>query len=432
MTTWGQVCAGDTVRGADQRTWTVIETVRGCTWLGSGKTDMHLILRLDGRRVTVRRGAHEPVDIVSRADHSDLAAAYAVLASQFTLTVLEDTLSTATADPFTPPAGAPGQSVKRDRFGRYLLPDPVTGKERAWTRATTVARTLADEYHLTLWKMRQVAKGLALRPDLVAGAAAADPEADKGTLNEIAEKAMERAGSSAGATMGTALHSFAERLDRGEALDAIGAPPPLDADLREYAATLKRHRLTVRREYVERIAVLPELGIAGTFDRIVGQPAGQSKAKPLAVLDLKTAKSVDYSMLEIAIQLALYAHAPLMWDPAAGRFEPMPAGVDRERALVLHLPVGKAHGQVYGVNIIEGWEYAQLALKVREARSRGKGMGWLVDPDPADLALLRVTRAADRAELARLWEQLQPQGLWTEEVNAAATDRLRELESVPA
>jgi len=344
---------------------------------------------------------------------------------------------TLTADPFTAPAGAPG-AVKRDRFKRYLLPDPVTGKEKAWTRATTVARTLADEYHLTLWKMRQVAKGMALRPDLVAGAAAADPESDKSTLNEIAEKAMERAGSSSGATMGTALHNFTHRLDRGEAFGSLGAPPPLDADLREYQATLKRHRLKVDRRYVERIVVLPDLGIAGQFDRLYGQPPGETKAKPRAVGDLKTAKPDDngalssLSMFEIAIQLAIYANAPLIWDPATQSYEPMPADVCKDRGLVLHLPVGKAHGQLYGVNLIDGWVWAQLAVQVRAARTAGKGACWLVDPVPADLALQRVQIAPTRAELARLWEQLNPQGLWTEEVMAAATARLAELESATA
>lgn len=432
MTTWGEVHTGDTVRGADQRAWTVTGIRRGATWQGDGRTDLHLTLRLDGREVRARRPAHAPTVVVSRAGHRDLAGAWAALAPHFTLTVMEETLSTASTDPFTAPATG-GDGVKRDRYGRYLLPDPGTGVETTWTRATTVARTLADEYHLTRWKMRQVARGLALRPDLVAGAAAADPEADKGTLDNIAERAMERAGSSTGATLGTALHSFAQRLDGGESIDSLGAPVSLDGDLREYVATLARHRLKVRREYIERIAVLPDLGVAGTLDRIVSQPAGVTKSRPLAVLDLKTAKSVDYSMLEIGIQLALYAHAPLLWDPARQAYEPMPAEVDTDRALVLHLPAGRAHGQVYGVNITEGWEYAHLALQVRRARNRGKGLGWLVDPEPADLALHHVTRAADRAELARLWDQLHPRGLWTEEVSAAATYRLTELtETQPA
>lgn len=428
MSTWGAVHVGDTVRGVDQRPWTVVGARRGATWLGSGKTDVHLALRLGERTVRVSRGVGEPVELVERADHSaEAAACLALLDTGMTFDLLEETLS----DPFAAPAAAPAK-VKHDRFGRYLLPDPETGKERAWTRATTIARTLVDEYNLTRWKLRQVAKGMALRPDLVAGAAAADPEEDKGTLDDIAEKAMERAGSSTGGTLGTALHNFTKRLDRGEPAGSLGVPAALTPDMAAYVDTMNRHRLRVRPETVERIVVLPELGVAGQLDRLVGQPPGQTKAAALAVLDLKTAKSVDYSGLEIAIQLAIYAHAPLMWDPVRQAYEPMPEGVDRDRALVLHLPAGKAHGEVYGVPLIEGWEYVHLAMRVREARNRGKGLLWLVEPGPADLALHRVRRAPDRAELARLWEQLHPQGLWSEEVNAAATARLAELQAVPA
>lgn len=423
MTTWAGVHVGDTVRGADQRVWTVIERGAGLTWLGSGVTDAQFQLQFGERTVTARRALHEAAPIVAQADHSAEAAAVdALIAAGFQPELLGETMTTATADPFTTPT-AP---VKRDRWGRYVLPDPVTGKERAWTRATTVARTLADEYNLTLWKLRQVAKGLALRPDLIAGAAAADPESDKKTLDDIAEKAMERAGSSSGATMGTALHAFAHRLGLGESMASLGVPAPLDKDLAAYVDTLSRHRLRILPALCERIVVLPELGVAGTFDNIVEQPSGVTKSEPLSLFDLKTAKSVDYSMLEIAIQLALYAHAPLMWNPGTQTYEPMPP-VDMNRALVLHLPVGKAHGQIYGVNIIEGWEDAQLAMRVREARSRGKGMAWLVDPEPADLAMHRVVKAGSQADLAQLWEQLHPQGLWTEEVNAAATARMTEL-----
>lgn len=430
MTTWGAVHVGDTVRGADQRAWEVVG-VDGIThWInvrtGVPWDEARLTLRLDGREVSVRRPAGDPVELVARADHGEMAAAcMALLDTGLSFEILEETtVTTTTADPFSAPAAPPGD-VKRDRWGRYLLPDPETGAERAWTRATTVARTLADEYHLTLWKMRMVAKGMALRPDLVAGAAAADPDEDKKTLNEIADKAMERAGASAGATLGTALHTFTHRLDRGEAIPADEIPAAIRPDLVEYADTLKQYRLRTRPEWVERIVVLPALGIAGQLDRIVQQPSGVTKSKPLSVLDLKTGKSVDY-MLEIAIQLAIYANAPLIWNPVARSYEPMPE-VDRDRALVLHLPVGKTHGQLYGVNIIEGWEYAQLAILVREARKRDKGMGWLVDPEPEDLALHLVGKAATQADLAQLWDRFHPSGQWTQEVNAAAARRWEEI-----
>lgn len=434
-TTWAGVHVDDTVRGADQREWTVVDVHAGLTWLGSGVSYGVFKLRLgdgpDAREVTAQRPLHDAAPLVARGDHSAEAAALgALLDAQIVFDLLEETVTAAPpapvapADPFLSPAAEP----KRDQWGRYLLPDPVTGKQRAWTRATTVARTLADEYALNLWKLRVACKGIALRPDLIASAAAADPETDKGTLNEIAEAAMERGGASSGRNLGTALHTFTQRLDRGEPLASLGAPAPLDLDLAAYQAMLKGHRLGIRPEWIERIVIVPELGIAGTLDRILTQLPGEAKVPPLTVADLKTGKDLSYGWLEIAIQQAIYARASYMWQPATSTYEPMPVGLDRDRALVLHLPVGKSHGQVYGINLIEGWEYVQLAMSVRAARSGAKGLAWLVEPEPADLLMHNVSRVNSRTELARLWELHHPRGFWTDEVQAAAMARLAELE----
>jgi hypothetical protein len=328
---------------------------------------------------------------------------------------------------------APAQRTaepKRDQWGRYLLPDPITGKQRAWTRVSTVARTLADEFGLNQWKQRMVAKGLTLRPDLIAGAAAADVDADKRALNSITEQAMERAGSTAGANMGTAFHTFAQRLDGGEPLEALGAPSPLGDDLLAYVAMLKAARLTVIAAYMERIVCLPELGVAGTLDRLVAHKG--KTIEPLSVLDLKSGKTVDFGWLEYAIQQALYARAAFMWDAAGQQWAPM-STVNQDRALIAHVPIGKARAQLYGVNLIEGWRAAGIAMEVRALRTKAQrgGLSWLVEPDnSAALALHNVKRAADRAELAALWDRLHPAGLWTDEINTAAAARWEQLQEV--
>ena len=468
--TWGRIHVGDTVRGADGRVWVVCERVAGPSWVLAGET-ARFVLRLGDRAVAVTRRADEPVAVVEVANHRAEAVAYGALTDAgLVVEVLEETtVSDTTEDlqgvadhpsgvptaaelgayagvldvvkpaglgdrPLTPAErpdvatlpSAPAQrnaEPRRDRWGRYLLPDPITDKERAWTRVSTVARTLADEYHLARWGERMVAKGLALRPDLIAGAAAADVDADKGTLDSIAKQAKERAGSTAGANMGTAFHTFAQRLDGGEPLAALGAPAPLDADLTAYVDMLTAAKLIVVPAYMERIVVLPELGIAGTLDRLMAHRTG--KDLPLSVLDLKSGKTVDFGWLEYAIQQALYARAAFMWDAATGAYHTMPP-VNQDRALIAHVPIGKAKAQLYGVNIIEGWRLAQVAIQVREARTAAsKGLlSWLVEPDDkAALALHNVSRAASRDELAALWDRLHPAGLWTDEVNAAAASR---------
>src|SRR5215472_1429035 len=114
---------------------------------------------------------------------------------------------------------------ERDRYGRYILPDPKTGKRRSWTRATTWAQTIADTYALNQWQKRMVALGLAQRPDLLAQVATVlEPDAE------------EHAGASQRSNLGTALHSFLEHLDLGR---EVQVPEPWDQDVAAYRQTLK-------------------------------------------------------------------------------------------------------------------------------------------------------------------------------------------------
>jgi hypothetical protein len=428
---WAQVHVGDVVRGADQRGWMVVERGGTRRWAAGGD-ETSFVLRLGEREVRTFRRDAAPVDVLERGDHTaESGALEALLGAGMTVEILEET--TLSADPFTPPAGKTGKNeggVRVDRWNRYILPHPETGAEVAFTRVSTVARTLADEFGLTQWKQRMVAKGMALRPDLIAGAAAADPDEDKSDLNSIAQQAMDAAESKRGANLGTAMHTFTRRLD-ASALKDGEVPEALRGDLVAYLDAYKAARLEVVES--ERIVCLPDLMVAGRFDRIVRQPAGDSKSEPLAVLDLKTGKDLSYSWLEIAIQQAMYNHAPYVWIDNAWR--PMPP-VDQHRALVLHLPVGAATAQLYGVNTVKGWRYAQVAMDVRGARKDAKsgGMSWLVEPDdPATVALHNVRRAESVEALAALWDQLHPRGLWSTEVNAAAATRWEEINAaVPA
>lgn len=272
----------------------------------------------------------------------------------------------------------PTAAIRRDRYGRYLIPDPDTGRERPWTRATTLAGTLADRYGLEQWDQRNLALGLAARHDLYLRVASCTPE-DKGELNKIVAEAKEAAKSKAGANIGTALHRFTERIDIGE---PVSPPPPYDRDIDAYTGAMTAAGVTIVPGWLERILVLPDLGIAGTCDRLC-----QSPAWPLPqIADLKTGKDVvRYGMVEIALQLALYAHATYWWHPETGH-HPMP-DVDRRHALVMHLPAGQGACTLYQVDIAAGWEAVQLAVAVREWRKR-----------------------KDIAEIVPAWQPVEPQG----------------------
>lgn len=252
-------------------------------------------------------------------------------------------------------ATQPRPEPKRDRWGRYL----IGGKP--YTRVTTFASSIDDRWNLEQWKCRMVAAGLIARPDLFAQAAANIDEKQK--LNKLCDEAIEAAKGNAGANLGSALHSFTEQIDLGL---TPTVPAPWDADIAAYTAALEANGVHIDPRFVERIVVHHGLGVAGTFDRLP-----TVKGWPLPVIaDLKTG-NLDHASAfgAIAVQLACYANAEELYDPATDTTEPMPE-VDKTRALVIHLPAGKATCTLYIVDIAAGWEAAQLCGAVREWRKR--------------------------------------------------------------
>lgn len=285
-------------------------------------------------------------------------------------------------DPFGAPAPGPNQAadatIRRNQWGQYLLPHPETGEEQAWPRVTTIAKTLADQFALTQWKMRMVARGVGMRPDLGMLAAAADPDSSEGksALHNVTETAMEVAGSSKGRNLGTALHAFAEQYDRGQ---TPRVPVPYDQDMEAYTRALRLFGLQAHPNLIERVVVCPELGAAGTLDRIMLCPDGAWR-----IVDLKTAQEVQYSGIEIAVQLAIYAHSTYAWIPETNSYEALPA-LDQGMALVIHLPSGQARCEVNAVNVAEGWNLAQLSIDVRHARSNAKKLIVPLGPPTANV-----------------------------------------------
>lgn len=260
---------------------------------------------------------------------------------------------------------------KRDRFGRYLIAPAGGGKAVAHTRATTIAETLDDRYNLELWKMRQVAVGLAHRPDLLAQVAAHTTD-DKKVLNSVCEDAMAAAKSASGANMGTALHRIIERLNRGE-IDRSGVPE-MFADRVDAYLDATEGGLTIRRDLVERVAVLARHTIAGTFD------LGVEVGGELFVADLKTGSSVDAGARGFAVQLAIYANAETLYDFATDAHTPAP-GFSTERAVIIHLPSGGGPCTMHWLDIAAGWEALEHAMWVRSWRKR-KGLLATFDERP--------------------------------------------------
>ncbi len=267
---------------------------------------------------------------------------------------------------------------KRDRWGRYLITDANDPDKpaKAHTRATTWAKTLEDTYNLEQWGNRMIALGMAKRPDLVMGAAACTPE-DKQTLNQLCKQAKDAAGGGARAVVGTALHRVTQRVDMGEKFEI---PDMFKKDVAAYLDLLASHNIKIIRDYIERVVVIPDLGVAGTFDRVV-EYNGE-----LLIADVKTGDGLDYAWLAIAIQLALYANASTIWDTVEEIHHPMPK-VSPTEGLVFHVPAGAGTAELYKVDLSIGWTAALLCGQVRDLRN-SKGLSSYVDLSPPHLALV--------------------------------------------
>lgn len=259
--------------------------------------------------------------------------------------------------------------------GRYKLPDPITGAERSWQTASNFAYPLTDQWRLNRWRMRQLLRGVAARPDLIALlAATVDP--DNAKLDEVITTALEVAGTTADANMGTAVHEALRAADEGKPY-----PPMFEQHVTAYRAALARYRLTVH--MVERLVCSPDLGAAGRFDRVFLEADGTPVTG-----DVKTSGRLDLGEHEHAVQFAIYQGGTHVRDEANNRWLPMsgPNGrpVRDDYAIVVHVDRESGAVAVYRADLIIGRHGANLAEQVRGWRKSGPVMLPYVPPVLAD------------------------------------------------
>jgi hypothetical protein len=251
----------------------------------------------------------------------------------------------------------------------------VTGKKQAWQRCTTFAKMLEDTFGLGVWQQRMVAKGLALRPDLLDVVATLEVKRDAEQLNRLLEQAKDAAGSKVAANQGTVCHKHTEDVDRGDSLDDV--PPRYRADVTAYVKAIRDAGITIVPELIERVTAVPDLGVGGTLDRVVRDRHGKYR-----ILDVKTG-NMDFGQLGICVQLAVYAagvNTAGVYDLDTGTWQQGPK-VETDYALVAHIPVGSGTCELLKVPIDTGWEAVQTARDVREWRK----MKRLFTPyDPGD------------------------------------------------
>lgn len=259
---------------------------------------------------------------------------------------------------------------ERDRFGRYVLPDPTdSGETRSFTRATTMAKAISDEYNLTQWKRRTIVEGLKLAPELLDQIDfMEDPRELRATIEKVADEAHSATGADVARDRGTQLHYFTEAYDVG-ALTIAQIPDEYRNEIRAYAETMAAAGITIPPDMVERIYVNMAAGrIAGTADRgYVILPNGRR-----VVADVKTGKDLGYAWPEICMQLAIYANAEAIvsYDATGAPVIEAAPDVDKAVGLVMHLPVDQGKCTLHLIDLSAGWAAVELASEVREYRSR--------------------------------------------------------------
>lgn len=262
------------------------------------------------------------------------------------------------------------RDVPRDQWGRYKLPGP-DGEEKSWTRATTFAATLAEQYALRIWEQRQVVWGLARRPDLITMASTISGPEDKKALGEIVDEAHVAGGTKAKANRGTAIHRACQAAERG-AYDEV--PEELRPHVSKYFAAMREGGLTILPEYVERTGIVNQYDTAGTFDNLVRCPDGK-----IRVSDKKTGR-MDYSDTEFAVQLAVYAHFDALFNYDTGRYEPMPE-VATDYAILAHIDPETGDCELMRINIEWGWVWARTCAEVMAIRKTKGAITPYIAPD---------------------------------------------------
>jgi hypothetical protein len=351
-----------------------------------------------------------------------------------------------TTDPFSTVTG----ELPRDRWGRPLITPPEGGEPVAYQRVTTFVGCLEDTYNLTQWQLRMAVLGLAGRRDLQLSALAIEDPNDryaKRTLNDIAKAAKESAAGSSAANIGTALHSFTERIDKGESLGNVPE---------EYVADLEAYRLIttgLRSLAIEGFCVVDSLRVGGSYDRIyeftpefldayaaghgigLHYPLRTEDDEPqwvqpgdAVIGDVKTG-NIDFGIGKIAMQLGTYANAE-DYDHTLGTRSPLAGNPSKQWGLVVHLPAGTGTASLVWVDIAAGYKAAvELARPVHEWRKR-KGLSRAfsstqVTARPAPSLVDLIKAAPNRASLLLLWNQNAT--TWTPGLTSLATERLKEL-----
>lgn len=314
--------------------------------------------------------------------------------------------------------------------GRYTLPNPVTGKSKSWQRVTNFIKLADDTYHLELWKMRNVAKGVAMRPDYVEAIQPLDVKADKERLNKICERAQDIAGAYKMSDEGTALHTSTELADyAGGSL--VPVPKHHRGRVQLYLDALRANGLTVPDNMIERVTASQLYEVAGKFDRIYRLEDGS-----YVIGDLKTGDSLDLSMPSISGQLACYEDGINNTGIWNGQRYDTDIKVRTDFGIVVHLPSTREEVTVYRIDLHQGHALNRVCLSVREQRRiKAKHVAQVFQADayraqqanPEQEWLIELNGAHTVEQLVSIADRARAFGQWTSRLRTQAILLSKEL-----
>lgn len=326
-----------------------------------------------------------------------------------------------TKGPETPVVKVADAKRPEAKRGRYSLPNPENGKSKSWQRVTRFVGQFEDQYHLELWKQRNVIKGTAMLAEAgrvsTSDLAKRDVKLDRERLNNIADAAQDVAEAYKMADEGTALHKSTELADYAGG-DLNRVPEHHRAKVRMYLDALATHGITVVPDMIERVTVSAKYGCAGKFDRIYRLCEGS-----YVIGDLKTGDSLDLSFPHIAAQLEAYENGINTHGIFDGQRYDESIKVRTDFGIVVHLPSTRDEVTIYVVDLDEGRKLNEVNVTIREARRvKAKHVSDVYTPDLNHLnqeevdfhwleqlnaaqSLMDLVAVADRARTFGQWNE---------------------------
>lgn len=331
----------------------------------------------------------------------------------------------------------------RDQWSRPRVMLPDGSREVGYRRASSYGSPLEDGTRLELWKLRQVARGIARRPDIGLAVTRAEigldgpsdeAKAAKGKLDELAEEAMQAVGSGEKASIGTSLHHVFERIDMGR--DPGHVPEQWNPDVAAYMELTKCFRVLS----AEEIVVQDDHQVGGTYDRVMEllmpMPVTDRAGEVVATLpigeiligDVKTSQKMDFAGAKFGVQCWAYATGT-PYDPMKKLRIPWPhQPPSHEWAVIIHVGSGSGKAALYWVNLVESAEAAEQARTVYEWRNR-RGKALISRGSVIEDFTVTCEYAETVFDLRAAYERALAAGVWNAVLKQRFTRRRIELEA---